>query len=110
MNPVEEQKAVISKLANLIHCSVVDGYEEAACKFIYEAFADGSASVDSEVWFVLDGNRVSASLVGDKNSKPIILVPTLHRLMRSHTGGKWVEFTLTLDKEGKATTKFKYPE
>ncbi|MFT6774209.1 MAG: hypothetical protein ACJA1L_001921 [Paracoccaceae bacterium] len=34
----------------------------------------------------------------------------LHALMKAHTGGDWNAFTITLDKDGKATVKFEYPE
>ena len=38
------------------------------------------------------------------------LIPKLHSMMKSHTGGEWTSFTLTLNKDGKAHTKFHYPE
>jgi hypothetical protein len=30
--------------------------------------------------------------------------------MKAHTGGEWTSFTLTLDANGKAHTKFHYPD
>jgi hypothetical protein len=30
--------------------------------------------------------------------------------MKAHTGGNWQAFILTIDKDGRVTAKFEYPE
>lgn len=108
MSPIEKQKEIITQLASLVYNSAVQGYEEASCIFRYQVSSDGSSSVDTEAWYVRNGERKSVPLIRDKVNKPIVLVPKLHELMFTHTGGDWTAFILTLDKDGKATTKFKY--
>lgn len=110
MSPIEEQKAIISKLANLLHNSVADEYDEVSCDFRYQVASDGSYSVIEKASCGMSGEQQSIYLAENSSARPLKLIPELHRLMVAHTGGGWTEFTLTLDKEGKATTKFRYPE
>lgn len=110
MPPIEQQKEIIIKLANVIHRSAEEGYEEASCTFKYFVADDGSKAVEEIFYYILGCAMKRVHLVYDHQHRSSLLVPKLHDLMKSHTGGSWTEFTLTLDSSGRATTKFKYPE
>ncbi len=110
MNPIEEQTEIIGKLASLMHRSAADGYDEASCVFEYLTSDDGSVGVREKFHYTHHGEIKSIHMRYERDVRSGLLVPRLHQIMLAHTGGAWTEFTLTLDKSGKATTKFKYPE
>jgi hypothetical protein len=110
MNPIEDQRQVIEKLRQLVHQSAPHAYTEAACRFRYFREADGSRAVDEQFWYYIDEQRVSAFLNDDVAVNPMQLVADLHAQMKTHTGGDWHALTLTIQKDGRVTTKFEYPE
>lgn len=105
-----QQQEVLSDIYKLIFLSAENGFDEAGCRFEYIQGDDGENSVQSEFWYSISGEKKSAHLIYDRNLKPIKLVPKLSEIMLKHTGGKWVAFTLTIDKDGKAKANFEYPE
>ena len=109
-NPIEEQKQLIDKLYRLVRQSAPKSSFEAACRFRYFQEKDGSRAVDEQFWYFVDDKRVSALLVDDETINPMLIVPELHAKMKAHTGGNWQAFTLTIDKDGRVTAKFEYPE
>ena len=109
MNPIDEQRAVIDKLYQLVLRSAANDFTEAACRFRYLLEEDGSRAVDEQFWYFVGEDRKSAFLDDDRTANPMDLVPKLHSLMKDHTGGDWDAFTLTIGKDGKVTTKFEYP-
>lgn len=107
MNSLLRQQEILNELANILYNSFDGNYETLKCD--YE--------------FLKDYNTISTSLSFEKNdtessfeaphgvaSKNLDLTEELRLLMKEHTGGEWTSFTLTLDADGKATTKFTYPE
>lgn len=102
-----EQSGILEKLANLLYNSCTAKYDfiSLECNYMpnYNTF----------------GVTLSIRLLGQENyiippdgmaSDSIDLAEELHTLMKAHTGGEWSSLTLTLDTEGKAHTKFYYPD
>ncbi|MGP9802245.1 hypothetical protein [Rheinheimera sp. NSM] len=108
MNPIEEQKSIISQLCEIMHLSVDGEYEVMNCRFDYSKSKDGSSSLGAEFWYELHGHSVSKALVYPERKKLSKLIPELHSLMNKHTGGNWSCFVISIDEKGKATTKFEY--
>lgn len=109
-NPIEEQKRLIEKLYILVRKSAPIGSSDIACRFRYFQEKDGSRAVDEQSWYFIDGKRVSALLIDDVATNPMLIVPELHAKMKAHTGGDWQAFTLMINKDGSVSTKFEYPE
>lgn len=111
MNTIERQTALIDKLYQLMHVSAEQGYEEMQCWFEYlkSEHYDGT-SIGSRFSYVMSGDTISAALAYPGIQILNSVIPELHKIMKTHTGGEWTEFTLTLGKDGKAKIKFKYPD
>jgi hypothetical protein len=109
VNKLEEQTNVLEKIAQIVHLNAVDGYDKACCIFDISFSQDGSSSVGEAFSFQKNGTRFSEFLRYTDKEIPS-LVRALHTMMKAHTGGEWTSFTLTLDQDGKAHTKFHYPE
>jgi hypothetical protein len=103
---IEQQVEVLNALTLIMHDSACGQYEEMRCEFEYEIY-DGGWSVGSKYSFVRDGLSVSEFL-DDSEDRVSGLVHKLHELMRSHTGGNWKKFVLSIGPDGKAITKFTY--
>ena len=112
MNPIEEQRLVIDQLYHLMVESTEAGFDTALCRFEYHVGEDGSRAVDTTFEYELNGSKFSKHLNHrqSKEERPIRLVPKLHQIMKSHTGGDWNAFTLTIDSNGLVKTKFEYPD
>jgi len=109
MNIVNEQIEILNKLSQLMYDSAEDGFDEIGCVFKYDyGYKDGSSSVGTKYWNIVNGEKIYKRL--SDNFTCIELIPQLHKIMKAHTGGEWTEFTLTINKDGKANTKFKYPD
>lgn len=110
MNPIEQQTMILNNLCQLLHDNADEGYDEACCEFKYYFGDDGSLGFGAKFHFSIDG-LVNSRVFRDTNENRFDdLILKLHTLMKEHTGGDWKTFTLTLDKNGKATTKFDYSE
>lgn len=103
---IEQQVEVLNALTQIMHDSACGQYEEMRCEFEYEIY-DGGWSVGSKYSFVRDGLSVSEFL-DDPEDRASGLVHELHELMKSHTGGDWKKFVLSIEPDGKASTKFTY--
>ena len=90
--------------------SAEDGYSTVSCRFDYSTSPDGSMSVGAEFSYTIKGQEKSVALVYPERKKLGDLVPKLYKEMKAHTGGEWTAFTLSIGEDGKATTKFEYPE
>jgi len=110
MNPVDAQKKIIDQLYQIVMGSCPTGIKEASCRFDYQRFNDGSASVGQRFEYVSGGKTVSTALDRDLRRHVMDLVKQLHAIMKAHTGGDWNAFTLSIDKDGRVMTKFEYPE
>ncbi len=105
---IQEQVEVLNKITQVMHDSAEFNHEEMVCRFDYYIDA-GGWSVDSEFSFVREG-ALCRSRLNDPTGNVYRLVHQLHELMRSHTGGEWKSFVLTVDATGRAHTKFVYEE
>jgi len=109
-NPIEEQREIINQLYGIVRDSAPTEATSSACRFEYDHdYEDGSFSVEEEFWYFIGLERKSAAM--DENiSEPVMgLVKELHAKMKAHTGGDWDAFTLTIEEDGRVTTKFEYP-
>ena len=104
MNTLAAQTDILSRLANIVHQSAGTGYELAIGEF---SVLD--ASTRSTFYTVHNGERKYLERK-DPKLDSLYKVLELHALMKSHTGGVWESLTLTIDKDGKVTTKFHYPD
>ncbi len=103
---IEQQVKILNSLTQIMHDSAGGNYDEMYCEFEYEAY-DGGWSVGSKYSFILGGVTVS-ELLDDPEDNASDFVHELHELMKSHTGGDWKKFVLSIDPNGKANTKFIY--
>ena len=110
-NPIEEQRQIIDQLYRIVLGSTPKNATCSACRFDYDhGYEDGSSSVGEEFWYFLDGERKSAAMDYELSFSVMSLVKDLHAKMKAHTGGDWDAFTLTIEEDGRVTTKFEYPE
>ncbi|MGZ0102154.1 hypothetical protein [Achromobacter sp. KK8] len=103
---IEKQVEILNSLVQIMHESAKGAYEEIRCEFDHEVYDEGW-SVGSKYSFIRDGSFFSEYL-DDPEDRVSSLVHELHELMKSHTGGDWKKFVLTLAVGGKANTKFTY--
>ena len=106
MNPIEKQVEIINNLAAVMQQSADADCETLVCRFEVEAEDE---AVDQAFSFVKNGKTVSAFL-DDPDWVVTDWVLDLYKEMKSHTGGNWTAFTLTIGGDGKASTRFEYPE
>ncbi len=105
MDYIFDQTDTISKLSQIIHDESDPGYELARC--VSEVDED---SVDEYFEFFISGEKINRSISDENGWHVLNLVLKLHQLMKEHSGGEWEEMELTLDSDGRANTKFTYPE
>jgi hypothetical protein len=105
LSSTEKQIEILNKLARIMIISAAD-CDSRTC--IFEVDIENE-SVGQEFYFVKNGKKFSA-LLDDPDWVVMDLVFDLHKEMKSHTGGDWTEFTLTIGEDGKAKTTFKYRE
>lgn len=103
---IDKQVEILNLLSQIMHNSALGQYEEVRCEFEHEIYDDGW-SVSSKYSIVRDGSLLS-ELLSDPEDRASELVHELHILMKSHTGGNWKKFLLSIDSCGKASTSFKY--
>ena len=105
-----EQTEILNEIANIMILGAPENCEEIKCVFEYRyGYDDGSYGVGKQFEY-LQNNERDYVILFDPKYRITELVPKLHALMKAQTGGEWTSFTLTLDKDGKAHTKFHYPE
>lgn len=107
MKIIDQQNRVLNDLVNIIYNQTDEGYETALCKY---TFLEKFKSTSINFSFYVHGEQVKKAMTAEATIKSSDLVEELRALMKEHTGGEWRSFTLTLDADGKATTKFTYPE
>ncbi len=107
MIALERQKEILQKLSQLIHSDAAMGYSRASCEYVYEEDYD---TIDMKFDFWKDNKHINRGLTVGVPSQMLPLATELRALMKEHTGGEWTSFTLTLDADGQAKTKFVYPE
>ena len=110
-NPIEEQRAIIDQLYQIVIGSCPADFASAKCRFEYgHGHDDGSISVGSAFSFIKDGQENFPALDRSLRKSVKNLVPDLHAKMLSHTGGDWDAFTLFINENGTVTTKFEYAD
>lgn len=107
MNTLQRQQEILNELSNLIHNETDQGYQSATCEYTFHVNFNTTSSKFS---FIINGNTVKKALSDETTMRNRDIAEELRTLMKEHTGGEWTSFTLTLDANGKATTKFVYPE
>ena len=107
MNPFERQTEILNNLVQIMHDEASDKYQKMNCRFEIN-LEEGW----SETKFSFIENDVEISKAISENYTWAIhdMLQELHIAMKEHTGGKWDYFTLSLEKDGRAHTKFHYPE
>lgn len=107
MNPLERQTEILNILLQMMHSSADSNYQELLCKF---SFNKAGMCCGSEFYYYNNGEKISEFLREKEGMSEYSLLEELHTIMKEHTGGEWDSFTLTLDANGKAHTKFHYPD
>lgn len=108
MNIIEEQRQLIDKLYWLVRASLRDEFDTVSCWFDYKKSQDGSISINSRLSFMHNGNTQYGLLRYPDRQILDDVIPRLHAVMQTHTGGDWQAFMLTVNKDGSVTTKFEY--
>ncbi|MCL7714443.1 hypothetical protein [Stenotrophomonas mori] len=103
---IEDQVKILERLVEIMKASAAGSYERLECEFGYETYENGW-SVGSKYSQVKNG-QVMSELLDDPGDEASDLVHELHRLMKSHAGGAWDGFLLSVDFSGKADAKFIY--
>jgi Protein of unknown function, DUF600 len=107
MNPFERQTELLNELIQMMHNSAGANYQDMTCKF---TFNTKELWCETEFYYSKNGKKISEFLKEMNGISKYSLLEELHTIMENHTGGKWDSFTLTLDADGKAHTKFHYPD
>lgn len=110
MDPIEEQKAVLEEIYWVIRDASPAGCDTATCIIEFGVSPNGHFSVDSRVSYDIGGTTKHDIFDDDGLDVLDRTVPKLHALMKEHTGGAWSGFSMTVDKDGKLSTKFDYPK
>jgi len=109
MLQIQKQTAILEKISQIMHEEAERDYEKASCDF--ESFGEGDEETAITTFsYTANGQAINTGL-SDKNIfEAVDSAVKLRTLMKAHTGGEWTSFTLTLDADGQAKTKFVYPE
>ncbi len=107
MNIIEVQTEILTKLSQIIHDESDSLYQEASCQFTYMPDYD---VVKLYFEFRKNNQSVNRGISSENTERACDLAEELRDIMKSHTGGEWTSFTLTLDAVGQAKSKFQYPE
>ena len=107
MLSIERQTEILNQLAQVLHDDADEGYSFAIGEFEYLPEYE---TISNYFLFEKDNVKVNRPFSDGAVTKNLDLCEELRALMKTHTGGEWTSFTLTLDKDGKAHTKFHYPE
>jgi len=105
MTSMQRQAELLGELSQILHNEADAGYDVVFCEYVAQY-----GSISSRFYFEKDQNRVEKFISDDATLGNRDIALELRTLMKEHTGGEWSSFTLTLDADGKATTKFEYPE
>ncbi len=105
MSLLEKQTLILGELCQILHEEADEGYDFAECEYIAEY-----ETISSQFNFMKNGEIIRRHMSLGIPGKNRDLCEELRSLMKEHTGGEWTSFTLTLDADGNATTKFVYPE
>jgi hypothetical protein len=110
MTSLIEQTDVLNEIVNIMMLSAPENCQQIKCEFEYRCGNDdGHFGIGTQFEYI-HNNKKSFVLLSDPDYRTTDLVAKLHSMMKAHTGGEWTSFTLTLDQDGKAHTKFHYPE
>lgn len=107
MNPFDRQTEILNALAQNLHSDADCNYETATYEFTY---SPEYKTIKSYFEFYRNNEKINRGESDEFSWNNYLLAKELREAMKAHTGGEWISFTLTLDKEGKAHTKFHYPE
>ena len=103
------QTKLLNSIANFLYNEVDDSYDSLSCEFTI--FGEGATkTASSSIAIFRAGHEESRGFSDMALLEVTDVVVELHTLMKAHTGGEWTSFTLTLDANGKAHTKFHYPD
>lgn len=101
VNPINDHTDILTNLLQIMHDSVNGHYDELKAIFDYfESSLDNSVSMEANFSYLIEGEEKFAFLE-DPESKVPSLIESLHKIMKSHTGGDWKKFILNLDANGK---------
>ncbi len=104
MSCVQDQINLMEKLSQNLHADANFNYDKALYIFTFLKEYD---TVKDYFEFYRGGAKFNEYSVF--SSENFHLVEELRKIMKVQTGGGWLTFTLTLDSEGKANSKFTYP-
>ena len=107
MDPLAYQTEILEKLAQIIHDEADHDYQNIICDFEYN-FSEGWSESEYRYW--KNGEEIRKGISVENSCRSGDLLADLHAAMKAHTGGDWKSFTLTLGGDGRAHTKFRYPE
>lgn len=109
MDKITEQQAVLEDIYWVIRDASPVGCDTATCVVEFGIGSDGSVSVNSRVSYDI-GGKIKHDIFDDDGLDVLDrAVPKLHALMKEHTEGCWSGFSMTVDRDGKLTTRFDYP-
>lgn len=107
MSLLIEQTDILEKMSQIIYSNVDIAYDLIILKIELDTVEGWS---DIECNFKYGDTVNETNLDASSSWRLHQSAEELHKLMKAHTGGEWRSFTLTLDADGKAHTKFHYPK
>jgi hypothetical protein len=107
MNPFDRQTEILNELAQNLHSDADCDYETALYEFTY---IPDYKTIENYFEFHRNSQKINRGSSDQFSWNNYLLAKELREIMKAHTGGEWNSFTLTLDADGKAHTKFHYPE
>lgn len=105
MNPFDKQTDLLTRLAQLMVDQVDEPFDALVCE--YECL-ERYGTISSSLKLVKDGAETYPDTSPGFAMENLEVCQELRSAMIAHTGGKWTSFTLTLDADLKAHTKFHY--
>jgi hypothetical protein len=108
MNPLYKQTEIMEKIAQILHEEADYKYEKVTGNFNFSGGYRGSAAITIHI--TREGKDLNPGISDNNIFEANNLAVELRAAMKAHTDGEWDSFTLTLDADGKAHTKFHYPE
>lgn len=102
-----EQTNLLNKLTGILSSSFSDKFDKLKAEYEY---LERYKTISTSYSYIYNEKEIYFDAPQGAASKNLDFCEELRSLMKENTGGEWISFTLTLDAEGKAITKFNYPE
>ena len=103
-NPIQKQLDILNKICSIFF-SVPENFDSLVFEYRFDPEEGWSGT---KLTTLREGKPIQTTLPEQDEYTLEELCEKLHDEMQAHTGGDWRKFTLTIDENGEAKTKFSY--